>query len=247
MSPVDARDTAEATPPRREAAAPRVPAEVRAPARGRFRHVKQALKWIGVALGLALMALPAATCKVEAWLSDRDDVFVGWGQLFALVPGLPGKYLRKCYYFWTLRSCSLTCEIGFLSYFTLRQAEVGERVYIGARTCIGGATLGEGALIGSRVSILNGGLQHEFGPDGRLTPCHTTSLPRVRVGEETWVGEGAILMADVGSRCIVAAGSVVSGAVPDGTIVGGNPARFVGKVAVCHPETAPCSAEVPVP
>src|SRR5262249_19728359 len=127
--------------------------------------------------------------------------------------------------------------IGFLSYFTQRQAEVGERVYVGARTCIGGATLGEGCLVGSHVSILNGGRQHGFGADGRLTPCRPASLPRVRVGEETWVGEGAILMADVGSRCIVAAGSVVSSAVPDGTVVGGNPARFVGRVAECHVET----------
>jgi maltose O-acetyltransferase len=36
-------------------------------------------------------------------------------------------------------------------------------------------------------------------------------------------------MADVGSRCIVAAGSVVASVVPDGCKVGGNPARFIGK------------------
>jgi maltose O-acetyltransferase len=33
----------------------------------------------------------------------------------------------------------------------------------------------------------------------------------------------------VGSRSIVAAGSVVSRTVPDACIVGGNPARFVGR------------------
>jgi virginiamycin A acetyltransferase len=244
MSPIDAGNAA-APPPARATTAPGVPAEARAPAGGRFRHVKHALKWVSNAFGLALVAVPAATSKVESWLTDRDDVFVGWGQFFALVPGLPGKYLRRCYYYWTLRACSLTCEIGFLSYFTQRQAEVGERVYVGARTCIGGATLGEGALIGSCVSILNGGRQHDFGPDGRLTPCRPSALPRVRVGAETWVGEGAILMAGVGSRCIVAAGSVVASAVPDGTVVGGNPARFVAKVTVCHTEAAPSAPEGP--
>jgi acetyltransferase-like isoleucine patch superfamily enzyme len=188
------------------------------------------LKWVGNAIGLTLVALPAATCKIESWLSNREDIFLGWGQFFSLIPGMPGNYLRKCYYFLTLRACSLTCQICFLSYFTQRAAEVGEQVYVGARTSIGIATIGNGTLIGSRVSILNGGRQHEFGPDGKLTPCAPSSLPRVHIGEETWIGEGALLMADIGSRCIVATGSVVSSPVPDGIIVGGNPARLIGRV-----------------
>jgi maltose O-acetyltransferase len=36
-------------------------------------------------------------------------------------------------------------------------------------------------------------------------------------------------MADVGSHCVVAAGSVISSPLPDGCIAGGNPARFIGK------------------
>ena len=32
----------------------------------------------------------------------------------------------------------------------------------------------------------------------------------------------------IGDRCIVAAGSVVTRSVPDGSIVGGNPARLIG-------------------
>jgi virginiamycin A acetyltransferase len=244
MGQVDTEQAGGPKPAEPALTAPPVAVEGRS-AVDRLLYLKRVLKWIVNGFGLALLAAPAATSMVESWLSERDDVFVGWGQLFALVPGLPGKYVRKCYYYWTLRGCSLNCEIGFLSYFTQRQAEVGERVYVGARTCIGGATLGEGALIGSHVSILNGGRQHEFGPDGRLTPCRQASLPRVSVGAETWIGEGAILMADVGSHCIVAAGSVVATPVPDGTIVGGNPARFVGKVTGCHFETATSSTKSP--
>lgn len=191
---------------------------------------KWGLKWTANVLGLVLVSVPALTARLESWLSTRDDLFYFWGQVFALMPGLPGKYLRKCYYCLTLRACSLNCDIGFLSFFSKREAQVGQRVYIGAGATIGSVTLGDGTLVGSRVSILSGGHQHSFGEDGRLTSCSRASVQAVEIGEETWIGEGAVLMADVGSRCVVAAGSVVSRPVPPGCIVGGNPARFIGKV-----------------
>jgi virginiamycin A acetyltransferase len=193
--------------------------------------VKSVLKGIGLALGLIAALVPVLMCKLEALVSGRDELFLFWGQTLAVVPGLPGKYLRKAFYWLTLDGCALSCDIGFMSYFSDRRARVGPRVYIGFGVSIGEATLGEGCLIGSRVSILNGGRQHTLGPDGKLTPFDRRTARRIHVGAETWIGEAAVLMADVGSRCIVAAGSVVSTAVPDNRIVGGNPARFIGKTA----------------
>ena len=49
------------------------------------------------------------------------------------------------------------------------------------------------------------------------------------VGSQTWIGEAAVVMADVGSQCIVAAGSVVASRVADRSIVAGNPCRYVGR------------------
>ena len=123
----------------------------------------------------------------------------------------------------------MSCDIGFLSCFTDRRARVGERVYIGPAVNMGVVTLGDGALVGTRASILSGANQHRFGADGKLTPYERDTRRRTQVGAETWIGEAAVVMADVGGRCIVAAGSVVSSPVPEGCIVGGNPARFVGK------------------
>jgi virginiamycin A acetyltransferase len=204
--------------------------------------VKSVLKGMANALGLAVAALPALTCWVEARCSGRDELFLFWGQAFAVVPGLPGKYLRKCFYFLTLRSCPLRCDIGFLSYFSDRQSEVGRGAYVGFGVSVGLASLGDGCLVGNRACIINGGWQHTLGPDGRLTPFDHTSARCVRIGAETWIGEGAIVMADVGGRCIIGAGSVVSASVPDGCLVAGNPARFLRRLVEdtpAPPETQP--------
>ena len=192
--------------------------------------VKGVLKGIGIVLGLVAAFLPAASCWAEAWLSRRDELFLFWGQSFALAPGLPGAYLRKCFYHLTLRSCSLSCTIGFLKLLQRPTRRGGRAFFVGAGVGIGLASLGDGCLIGSRVGIFSGGDQHRLGPDGRLTPFDRAGARRVRVGEETWIGEAAILMADVGCRCIVSAGAVISNPVPDGCLIGGNPARFVRKL-----------------
>lgn len=195
-------------------------------------RVKCTFKALVNLIGLCLTALPAATCKLERWCWLREDVFVFWSQAFALIPGLPGSYLRKCFYHQTLAECALDCEIGFLTTFTQRRTRIGSRVYIGSRASLGAVTLRAGALIGSRASIINGGKQHSFDANGRLTPCDPRTLQQIEIGEETWVGEAAVLLANVGSRCIVAAGSVVSNPLPDRCIVGGNPARFISRVVI---------------
>ena len=55
-------------------------------------------------------------------------------------------------------------------------------------------------------------------------------LARIEVGSDVFIGAGATLMPGVriGDRCVVAAGSVVTRSVPDGSVVGGNPARLIG-------------------
>ena len=51
----------------------------------------------------------------------------------------------------------------------------------------------------------------------------------IHIGNGTWIGARAIILPGVtiGSRCLVAAGAVVSKDVPDDTLVAGNPARVV--------------------
>ena len=50
---------------------------------------------------------------------------------------------------------------------------------------------------------------------------------RIVIGERSWIGEGSIVMADIGDDCIVGAGSVVTNPVQNNEVVAGNPARTI--------------------
>ena len=214
--------------------------------RNRIRSIfKTLLKGTSIAIGMMIVILPALLCRLESRMSDRDECFLFWGQALALVPGILGKYLRKSFYVLTLHACALNCDIGFMTYFNDRRSEIGRDVYVGFGVGLGRVILGDGCMIGSRVSIINGGQQHTLGPDGRLTPFDRQSVPPVRIGSQTWLGEGAIIMANVGSRCIVGAGSVVPRPVADGYLVVGNPARPIRRLIEDAPEHAGTSEEDP--
>ncbi|WP_045220303.1 acyltransferase [Desulfonatronum thioautotrophicum] len=182
----------------------------------------------------------AYPCAVLCWLERRlhpvgEELFLFWGQFFALVPGLPGVYLRRAFYRLTLSSCSAACYLGYGTYFTHRTAHVESGVYVGSYTLIGCAWLHTGCLIGSRASVLSSGQLHSLDEHGHWGPADRSQSRMTHIGEYSWLGEGAIVMADIGSGAMVAAGAVVSASVPDHVLVAGNPARFVRRLDVSPP------------
>ena len=80
--------------------------------------------------------------------------------------------------------------------------------------------------MGSNVHILSGKGQHTYDQEGRLIAGR---YERITIGDHTWIGNGAIIMAPVGRGCIVGAGAVVINEIEDNCIVGGNPARVIRK------------------
>ncbi len=116
----------------------------------------------------------------------------------------------------------------FLPFYTDfgKNIRIGRNVFINACCCFqdqGGISIGDGTLIGHRVVIatINHGLRPEERMDHHIAP--------VRVGRNVWIGSGSIILPGVpiGDGASVAAGAVVTKDVPEGTVVGGVPARIL--------------------
>ena len=172
-----------------------------------------------------LLVLPLVVLAwLERHLGRGEQIFTGFSQLLALLPSRLGVGLRAAYYFGTLDGCSWETSVGFGTIFSHRHARLGARASMGAYCVIGHADIGPGVRMGSRVSIPSGKRQH-LDAAGRLSSSER--FDTVVVGEGSWIGEGAILLAKVGYGCIVSAGAVVTEPVPDRSVVGGNPARLL--------------------
>jgi len=154
--------------------------------------------------------------------------FPGWSQGMSLLPGLTGVYLRRAFYRWVLPRCGAGSVVSFGTVFSHPTAEIGENTYVGVFCSLGDVTIGDDALIGSHVSIMNGSRQHGTSRLDIPVREQPGEWPRVMIGRDTWIGDRAVIMCDVGEHCVVGAGSVVTKPVPDYAIVVGSPARVVG-------------------
>src|SRR5579862_1726968 len=156
-----------------------------------------------------------------------EEAYRCFAQLCALVPGLPGDYLRIAYYKLTLAECSIESRIQFGSFFAHPQARVGRLVYIGSYCVLGRTTIGDRTQIASHVQILSGKRQHARDTEGRILGSNRGVFEHVTIGTDCWIGAAAIVMADVGDRSTVGAGSVVLNPIPSGSVAVGSPARVL--------------------
>jgi acetyltransferase-like isoleucine patch superfamily enzyme len=186
--------------------------------------MRSMLKRAVFATGLVLTAPLVVLAWLESRLTASQACFVFGSQLLAIAPGWPGSVLRAAYYFGTLERCAWEVHVGFGTVFSQRAAALGRQASTGCYCVIGHADIGAGVVMASRVSVPSGRRQH-VDDEGRFSAA--ARFERVAIGERTWVGEGAIVMANVGERCVVSAGAVVLDAMPDGVLVAGNPARAV--------------------
>ena len=184
----------------------------------------------GVARGVArLLALPVwVVYRVAALVLDPDRAFHDGSQAVSLAPGIVGDWIRREFYRLALEECAHDCCISFGTVMSKRGARIGRRAYIGPGCSLGLVTLGDDVLLASHVDILSGAAQHRF--DRLDVPVREQggTVTRVTVGRDAWIGERALVMADVGEQAVVGAASVVTRAVPPRAIVVGTPAKVVG-------------------
>jgi acetyltransferase-like isoleucine patch superfamily enzyme len=189
--------------------------------------MKTFFKSLANAFGLVLVLPAVALYGVGIVLFGRDKAFPGWSQAFSLIPGLTGIYLRRAFYRLVLRHCDSGACISFGTVFSHATAAVGRHAYVGVYCCLGDVTIEDDVLIGSHVSVANGGSQH--GVDRLDIPIREQPgiWPRITIGQDSWIGDRAIVLADIGKHCVIGAGSVVTRSIPDYAIAVGVPARIV--------------------
>ena len=114
------------------------------------------------------------------------------------------------------------------------QPEIGEGTWIGAFTVVdgsGGLRIGRGCDISCGAQIYTHSTVRRC-VSGRAH--ESIDRQPVSIGDHVFIGANAVVMMGVtiGDRAVVAAGAVVSTDVAEATIVGGVPARPLGRVEV---------------
>jgi acetyltransferase-like isoleucine patch superfamily enzyme len=195
--------------------------------------ILQVLKRLLITLCLALSSPWALFCWLEKGFSqDSEFIFSFFAHGFALLPGIPGSFLRRAFYSLTLANCSTNCHIGFGSFFSHRNATVEDHVSIGNYSILGTVHIGPRCEIASRVSITSGKNQHAKDKNGHWTPFDLSMATQVTIGCDVWIGEGAIVMADIGWGSLIGAGSVVVDKIPENAVAVGNPAKVLNSVKI---------------
>lgn len=110
-----------------------------------------------------------------------------------------------------------------------KHTQIGKDVFINFNCSfldLGGIIIDDGVQLAPNVSLLSEG--HPIAPENR----HTLVLKPIHLKKNVWIGAGASILQGVtiGENSIVAAGAVVSNDVPDNTIVGGIPAKFIRNI-----------------
>lgn len=166
--------------------------------------------------------------------------------LLTLPVGRPGSWL------WRLRERSHSARLqhrgpgGYLADTRIafpRNVRIGDGVTCGGRVLIDGTA---GVSIGSRTMIAYGAIITSASHDPDREPMHDTLIAReVRIGEDCWIGAGAIILpgVSIADGVVVAAGAVVTRSIEQPrVIVAGVPARLLRHRRIANHHLQPSAA-----
>ena len=186
---------------------------------------------IAKAIAFGCATVLVSPLLLSFWLRSlavgKDRALHGSSQLLALVPGISGQYLRRAFLARVLAACHPSVTVEFGTLFSQVGAMLDENVYVGPRCHLGLVHLEQDVLLGAGVHVPSGPQTH--GTSDLTIPIREQPGEGkvVRIGRGTWVASAAVVMADVGSDSVVAAGAVVTTPIPDRVIAAGVPARVV--------------------
>jgi virginiamycin A acetyltransferase len=185
-----------------------------------LKAAARAAAQIAIAPVLPMFALRTA-------LLGRDRALEGSIQWLSLIPGLPGQYIRRAFLSHALDSCHATAVVEWGTTISRAGCRFDEHAYIGPACRLGLVHIGRDALIAAGVHIPSGPSTHQMDDLSRPIRLQGRAEQLVCIGAGAWIGEAAVIMADVGADAVVGAGAVVTRPVPPRAIVAGVPAKII--------------------
>jgi len=161
-------------------------------------------------------------------ISGKRKAFASVMQGVSLFPGVTGEWLRRGVLQWVTGKELKDCCISFGCLFSDSDVIIGNGVYMGSRCDIGKVQIGDDCVIGSGVHIMSGLRQHGFERTDIPMRDQKNLFERIMIGQDVWIGNAAVIAANIGQGCVIGAGSVVIKPVPDYSTVVGNPAKIIG-------------------
>ena len=177
----------------------------------------------------------AVVAMLPAWLSFQvrrrllggDRALHGSSQALSLLPGLSGQYLRRAFLWLTLDACATSATVEFGTVLSQRHARIDENVYVGPHCHLGLVHLGRDVLLAAGVHVPSGGATHGTARTDRPIREQDGTAAMIHIGEGTWIGSAAVVLADVGRHSVIGAGAVVTHPLPDFVVAAGVPARVI--------------------
>jgi acetyltransferase-like isoleucine patch superfamily enzyme len=189
--------------------------------------VARAIKGVARVAATLLVSPMIATLPLRAALMGHDRAFQASCEWLSIVPGFVGQYTRRAFLTATAEGCGPDVVIGVGCKFATPSVRLDANAYVGPDCTLGWVHVERDVMIAAGAHIPSGPRTHGIERLDISMRDQPGTHVRVHVREGAWIGNGAIVLADVGRHAIVAAGAVVVEPVPDYGVVAGVPAKLL--------------------
>ena len=91
--------------------------------------------------------------------------------------------------------------------------------------------MGDDIVIGGYVNFISGNNQHSFeNPNEKISNQKAVGRKMISIGSDVWIGSNAIIASNIGTRCVIGAGSLLVKPAASYGVYGGNPAKILKKI-----------------
>ncbi|WP_197087674.1 acyltransferase [Cytobacillus firmus] len=178
-------------------------------------------------LGMVLSFFILPFAIISGFIASRIGRFSDFNMILGYIPLFIGEYTRYFYYKIMLKSVGKNVIFKFGSYCQYRNTVIGDNCLIGFFNALGEVHMGNDVLVGGYVNFTSGLNQHSFADPAKKIREQPGHRMTINIGDDSWIGNNCIVCADVGTRTVVGAGSIVVKNLIESGVYVGSPAKKV--------------------